>query len=100
MELVLAIINAIAFLLIGYDKRMAIANKQRIAENTLLAFVAIGGTLGSGIAMLLFRHKTKKWAYLWKFWAIAILQVLVLYGLFHFGVISFNLLFTYFFRME
>ncbi|OXB10050.1 hypothetical protein B0A57_09455, partial [Flavobacterium psychrophilum DSM 3660 = ATCC 49418] len=30
------IINTIGFFLIGYDKRMAIANQYRISEKTLL----------------------------------------------------------------
>lgn len=71
------ILNGIAFTLIAYDKHLAKDQKQRISERTLLSFVFFGGTIGSGLAMLIFRHKTSKTAYLWKFWGIAIIQVLI-----------------------
>lgn len=64
----------------GYDKHLAKVQKQRIPERTLLAFVFFGGTIGSGLAMLVFRHKTSKIAYLWKYWGILFIQVLVVFG--------------------
>ena len=72
------IINIIGFLLIGYDKKMAVANKYRIAEKTLLLIVFFGGIIGSGLAMLFFRHKTSKISYLFKFFGVIIFQILVL----------------------
>ncbi len=84
IQLTLFIINTLAFILVGYDKRIAVANKQRIAEKTLLGLVAIGGSLGSGLAMMLFRHKIQKRTYLWKFWSIVIFQILLLCGLNYF----------------
>ena len=60
-------LNVITFIQIGYDKRLAIQHNQRIPERTLLSFVFFGGTIGSGLAMLLFRHKTSKASYLWSF---------------------------------
>lgn len=66
-----------AFSLMAYDKYLAKTQKHRISELTLLSFVICGGTIGSAMAMLLFRHKTSKIAYLWKFWGIAIIQVLI-----------------------
>lgn len=77
-------LNCIAFLITGYDKRLAIKNKRRISEKTLLSFVAIGGTVGSSLAMLLFRHKTSKRSYLLKFFLIVGLQVLALYAYYKF----------------
>jgi uncharacterized membrane protein YsdA (DUF1294 family) len=71
------ILNGMAFSLMGYDKYLAKAQKQRISELTLLSFVFCGGTVGSGLAMLIFRHKTSKIAYLWKFSGIVFLQVLI-----------------------
>ena len=62
------ILNGIAFTLTAYDKHLAKAQKQRISERTLLSFVFFGGTIGSGLAMLIFRHKTSKISYLGKFW--------------------------------
>jgi uncharacterized membrane protein YsdA (DUF1294 family) len=72
------IVNAIAFVLIAYDKYLAKNQKRRISEKTLLGFVFIGGTIGSGLAMLTYRHKTVKGSYLWKFWGIVIVQVLAI----------------------
>ena len=71
------ILNGIAFMLIAYDKHLAKSQKQRISERTLLSFVFFGGTVGSGLAMLIFRHKTSKISYLWKFWGILFIQILI-----------------------
>ncbi len=71
------ILNAIGFLLTTYDKHLAKARKLRIPERTLLGFVFLGGTIGSGLAMLIFRHKTSKTSYLWRFWGIVIIQCLI-----------------------
>lgn len=71
--------NIIAFVLMRYDKKRAQNNKRRVSEKTLLAFVCIGGTLGSGLGMLFFRHKTAKRSYLLKFWGIVIIQIALIY---------------------
>jgi uncharacterized membrane protein YsdA (DUF1294 family) len=77
------ILNGTAFMLMTYDKHLAKTQKQRISEQTLLSFVFLGGTVGSGIAMLIFRHKTVKKSYLLKFWLIVALQFLI--GWFYFN---------------
>lgn len=71
------ILNIMAFIQIAYDKHLAKAQKQRISERTLLSFVFFGGSFGSGLAMLTFRHKTAKKSYLLKFWVIVIVQLLI-----------------------
>lgn len=71
------ILNGIAFTLTAYDKHLAKARKLRIPERTLLGFVLLGGTIGCGLAMLLFRHKTSKKSYLWKYWGIVFIQGLI-----------------------
>ena len=76
-------LNIVAFVLIGYDKFLAKNHKRRISEKTLLSFVLIGGTIGSGIAMLFFRHKTAKESYLWKFWTVALIQIALIITLFY-----------------
>ena len=73
------LVNFIAFASIGYDKNLAQNNKRRISEKTLLSFVCIGGTIGSGLGMLFFRHKTSKRSYLLKFWAIVFIQIVVVF---------------------
>ena len=72
------IINIIGFVLITYDKKMAIAHQYRISEKTLLLIVFLGGIIGSGLAMLFFGHKTSKTSYLFKFFGIVLIQILIL----------------------
>ena len=72
-------LNLFAFSIIGYDKNLAKKKQRRISEKTLLTFVFFGGTIGSGLAMLIFKHKTAKKNYLLKFWLIVILQILVIW---------------------
>lgn len=76
---ILLAINIFAFLLMGYDKKLAKRKKSRISEKTLLMSAFLGGSLGSGIGMLYFRHKTSKNSYLVKFWSIVIVQIILLY---------------------
>ena len=70
-------LNIISFVLMGYDKKQAQYNRNRISEKMLLIFVCIGGTIGSGLGMLLFRHKTSKRSYLIPFWLVVIVQLLM-----------------------
>jgi uncharacterized membrane protein YsdA (DUF1294 family) len=81
------LVNFITFIAIGYDKRLAIKNKKRISEKALLIWVALGGTIGSSLAMSIFRHKTSKKSYLWKFSGIVFIQILVVFGLFYFDLL-------------
>ena len=57
--LYLLIVNALAFLLMLADKRMAQKKLWRIPEATLLMSAAIGGSIGALTGMYTFRHKTK-----------------------------------------
>lgn len=74
----LALINAITFILFGLDKYKALKSKWRISEGTLLLFCLIGGTSAGYIAMLLFRHKTRKPKFRFGIPAIAILQMILI----------------------
>jgi uncharacterized membrane protein YsdA (DUF1294 family) len=78
------LLNILAFLTTVYDKKLAIAHKKRISSEILLTFAAVGGTIGSALAMYLFRHKTSKKVYLFKFYRIVVLQIIVTIGLFYF----------------
>ena len=79
------ILNGIAFMLTAYDKHLAKARKHRIPERTLLGFVFLGGTIGSGLAMLIFKHKTSKTSYLSRFWGILFIQVFLVFMWFYFN---------------
>jgi uncharacterized membrane protein YsdA (DUF1294 family) len=78
--LLFLMVNFIAFIIIGYDKRLAVKSKRRISEKGLLFWVLVGGTIGSLIGMLLFRHKISKRSYLLKFFLIVGLQVFLIMG--------------------
>lgn len=71
-------INIFAFLLMGYDKKLSQTRKRRISEKALLTSAMIGGSIGSGIGMLYYRHKTSKNSFLIKFWSIVIVQIFAL----------------------
>ncbi|MFM2369657.1 MAG: hypothetical protein RL619_1967 [Bacteroidota bacterium] len=76
------LINLVAFSIIGVDKWLAKQQKWRISERNLLLTGIIGGTIGSGLGILFFRHKTSKISFLWKFFLIVLIQILVIYFLF------------------
>jgi uncharacterized membrane protein YsdA (DUF1294 family) len=78
------ILNCVAFVVTAYDKRLAIKNKRRVAEKTLLSFVAFGGTVGTTIAMIVFRHKTSKKSFLLKYFGIIVIQILIVGSLYYF----------------
>lgn len=82
------ILNSISFLITGYDKQLAIRQKRRISERMLLTIVFIGGTVGSGLGMLIFKHKTNKTSYLWKFWFIIFIQIILIYLGYHFEILT------------
>jgi uncharacterized membrane protein YsdA (DUF1294 family) len=72
------IVNILAFIQTAYDKRQAAKRRRRISERSLLTIVFLGGTIGASLAMLIFRHKTAKFSYLWKFFGILIIQLLLI----------------------
>ena len=57
--LYLVLINLAAFCLFGIDKWKARHQKWRIPEKTLFLAAGLGGSFGAGLAMRVFRHKTK-----------------------------------------
>ncbi|MFE3848378.1 DUF1294 domain-containing protein [Flavobacterium sp. LB3P45] len=77
-------LNILAFIITAYDKRLAIVQKKRISEETLLTFTAVGGTIGSALAMYIFRHKISKKYYLFKFYRIVFIQILIGIVVFYF----------------
>ena len=54
------IINLITFLAFLIDKRKAVHNKYRIAENILIFLCIIGGFIGALNSMVIFKHKLYK----------------------------------------
>ncbi len=60
---ILAAINMSAFIVMANDKRKSIAsgNPDRIPEGILFFLATAGGAIGIYTAMILLRHKTRKW---------------------------------------
>ena len=64
INIYLIILNIITFLIMGIDKYLAIKKKYRISEFHLLTLTLFGGSVGSLLGMIIFRHKTKKMKFL------------------------------------
>ena len=77
--LIIIVLNIFAFGLMGYDKHLAKNNQRRISEKALLTSALLGGSIGSGLGMLYFRHKTAKTSYQIKFFGILIVQIIALF---------------------
>lgn len=73
-----AVMNVIAFVLMGVDKIKAKMDKRRIPERVLFLFAILFGAIGGTIGMYSFRHKTKHWYFAVFFPALAILQFALL----------------------
>lgn len=59
--------NALAFGLAGYDKWQAGRGGARVSEAALCLVAAIGGWPGGLLGLWLFRHKTRKRSFQFKF---------------------------------
>ena len=70
----LAAVNFAAFIVYGWDKRLAVKERYRIGEKTLILLALFGGSIGSLAAMHLFHHKTRKKKFAWGVPAILALQ--------------------------
>ncbi len=71
-------ISLASFFTYGYDKSIAGRGVTRIPEVVLHLLTALGGTVGSFLAMRLFHHKTQKRSFQLVFWAIVAIQVIVI----------------------
>ena len=82
MPLLLALlflINLITFSVFGYDKRLAKNREHRVSEKSLFLLMLFGGTIGGLLAMLVFRHKTKKTSFKLMVFGIILIQLVLLY---------------------
>jgi uncharacterized membrane protein YsdA (DUF1294 family) len=68
-------INAVTFLVYGYDKAISGWKWTRVPEKVLLAIAFIGGTGGAFVARILFNHKTAKESFRRNFWLVIAAQV-------------------------
>ncbi|MBQ4522397.1 MAG: DUF1294 domain-containing protein [Lachnospiraceae bacterium] len=77
----LFLVNIIAFVLYGVDKKRAKKGEYRISEKTLLLSGAIGGSIGAMAGMKVFRHKTKHKKFVIGLPLMFILQCLLIWWL-------------------
>ena len=54
----LLLANVVTFIAYGIDKYKAKKGKWRISETTLLLMAYLGGSIGAGLGMKAFHHKT------------------------------------------
>lgn len=79
---IFAIINSFAFIITAIDKGKAIRNSnERISERFLFLLAAAFGALGVYLAMLAFRHKTRKWYFMLGIPLLILENVVVLFML-------------------
>lgn len=55
----LIIVNLVALIMMGIDKRRSKLSKWRVPEKRLFGLAVVGGALGIWVGMHTFRHKTK-----------------------------------------
>ena len=61
----LAAVNLVTFTVYGVDKAKARRGAWRVPEKTLFLLPLLGGSVGALLGMLVFRHKTKHWYFVW-----------------------------------
>ncbi|MDX3774906.1 DUF1294 domain-containing protein [Chromatiaceae bacterium AAb-1] len=75
-------LSLLTFLVYGWDKRAARLQQRRVAESTLHTMSLAGGWPGALIAQNRLRHKSRKVAFLVRFWCTVIVNLVVVYWLY------------------
>ena len=75
---IIAIMNIVAFVLMGHDKRCARQGKWRVPEKTLFLVTACFGGLGGVLGMKVFHHKTQHWYFRVFFPVLLVVQIVAL----------------------
>ena len=85
-----AIISIISIIVCIYDKKISKLKKVdlRIPESTLMILSAIGGSVAMFITMLLIRHKTKHFKFMFGIPVIIVIQAAAIFALFYFKVLQ------------
>ncbi|MEI3465954.1 MAG: DUF1294 domain-containing protein [Bacteroides fragilis] len=73
--LYLVVVNTVAFVMYGIDKRHASRKRWRTPEVHLLGIAVAGGSLGARAGMYTFRHKTRYFKFKYGIPVIEVLQV-------------------------
>ena len=78
LAVLLGVMSAFLFVMMGLDKGKARRGAWRIGEKTLFLFALLGGAPGGTAGMFLFRHKTGHWSFRLGFPLLAALQLALL----------------------
>ena len=76
--LILTVMSAVLFLMMGADKSRAKSHCRRIPEARLFLLALLGGAVGGTLGMWVFRHKTRHWYFAVFFPLLAAAQLYVL----------------------
>lgn len=79
----LCMMNLLAFILMGVDKRRAKRGAWRVPERTLFLSAILGGSIGGWLGMELFRHKTKHKSFTIGFPCIMLFQIILALTLYY-----------------
>ena len=80
------IINCVGIAVMGVDKSRAVHHGWRIPEKILFLVSVMGGSVGTWLAMYLFRHKTRHWYFVVGMPLILLMQIAaVVFYYCHFG---------------
>ena len=71
----LAAVNLVTFTVYGVDKAKAKRGAWRVPEKTLFLLPLLGGSVGALLGMLVFRHKTRHWYFVWGIPLILLAQI-------------------------
>ena len=71
----LAAVNLVTFTVYGVDKAKARRGAWRVPEKTLFLLPLLGGSVGALLGMLVVRHKTKHWYFVWGIPLILLAQI-------------------------
>ena len=76
---ILLFINLAGFISVGVDKYKAGRKLWRIPERVFFWFAIVGGCLGIYAGLLLFRHKTRHWYFMYGIPFIFFVQIALVY---------------------
>ncbi|WMC91995.1 DUF1294 domain-containing protein [Kineothrix sp. MB12-C1] len=76
-------VNIAGLCMMGLDKYKAKKQAFRIPESTLFITAIIGGSIGCILGMYAFRHKTRKWYFVYGMPAILFLQIALIIMILH-----------------
>jgi uncharacterized membrane protein YsdA (DUF1294 family) len=82
LQTYLVCISILSFIVYAYDKIQSLKNQRnikRVSEAKLLFLSFIGGTVGSILSMIIFRHKIKKTSFIIKFLLVIIAQIILIF---------------------